>query len=112
MIGLLKLIYCALTKIPWLIWDAFMWVTGKLLTLLLDALFFLAALLPGMPSVPDPPDNRILGWANWMFPIGPVLGLFTGYLVLYFVARTYLAFKSWADKLGPLMGKFGTGGKL
>ena len=63
------------------------WAGVELVNLLVRALGLMAqvlvGLLPAMPAHPAPLYTGILDWVNLMFPVGPVLVMFSTALALW-----------------------------
>jgi hypothetical protein len=89
MIALLQAILCVLRNILM----AIAWAGLELVNALVLALGAFAALLifllPQFPTEAGTPSSGILGWLNWIAPIGPlvgglisVLGLWLGFLAV------------------------------
>ncbi len=94
MIQLLQLILCAIQQIAALVG----WFVVTIINLVIAAIGALAAvlvaLLPSMPSEPSAPTGGILGFVNWVVPLGPLVGglavaviLWLGFLAIKIALR-------------------------
>jgi hypothetical protein len=107
MIDLLSKIWCECSAIPWHIADLIMAGINGIIVALVAAAAVALALFPPLPELPDGVGPDVLQWANWLFPIGPVLALFGVYLGLFFIARMYIGLTRILDRFGVGLGGWG-----
>ncbi len=83
MTGLLRAILCAIEGLAVRLAD---WLVA-IVNLLVAAIGALAAalvsLLPDFPAPPAHPSSTILGYVNWFFPLGGLLALFAGFVLIW-----------------------------
>ncbi|MDQ4125926.1 MAG: hypothetical protein M3134_10040 [Actinomycetota bacterium] len=87
MLSVLKDIFCAIVNLPIILADWLVALFNALIAAIGAVLVFALGLLPAMPDPPAAVDSEVLGYANWLFPIGGVLDglvivgvLFVGFL--------------------------------
>lgn len=100
MLEWLQRIWCAVTNVAWWIADLLVMILNTVLSVLALIAMTALGLFPDLPGLPSAIDNAVLQWANWLFPIGALLGIFGVYLALYVLARGYMSAVRLLDRLG------------
>lgn len=100
MFSIFTKILCAITNIAWWVADLVVMLVNVLLATLGAAVAAVLGLLPDMPAPPGGLSSTILQWVNWMFPVGPLVAMFSVYFALYIAARLFMAAIRLADRLG------------
>ena len=72
MTTLINAILCLLSQFAYLVKAGIILVLNLLIVSVSGWLELLALLLPPMPSAFSAPSSGVLGWLNWVVPIGPL----------------------------------------
>jgi hypothetical protein len=76
MISLLTNIWHGVLSIPYLIADFLVMVLNGLIAAIGALAAAVLSLLPSFPDTPDAPDSGVLGFLNWVVPLGPMIASF------------------------------------
>ena len=85
MLDLLKRILCAILNLAVVLLNGLVWLVNQLLAGIAALANAAIGLLPDMPDAPEPPNSAVLEVANWLFPIGRVVGFAATVILLWLV---------------------------
>jgi hypothetical protein len=90
MLGLLADIWNAIRSLPYLIIDFLVMVLNALIVAIGAFASLVLGLLPSFPAGPGAPTGGVLGFLNWIAPLGPMIATFA---VLVTAWTTFLLVK-------------------
>lgn len=93
MLGFLEDIAHGIASIPFWIIDGLVQVVNMFVAAIGLAISGVMFVLPNMPTRPTIPDDGVVGFMNWLFPVeafiaNALIGI--GLLILFFAARIFL----------------------